>query len=159
MFSKFLKDSRPKAPRVSQAIGTKTLDLVRWPYIFFFCSSASAATKLAPLVAYEVYKEARVSLQVASQTNCLPSFQGTRYGHTIWFFFHQICKFLMVQGVQAGQHSEYLNHQISWAWVLVGSPLAVWTLLIYQNHITEWRENKGKYAEDTETWECTGVPK
>ena len=71
-----LRASRPRAPEVSIATGTKWWDLDSRAYFSFFLASAAVATALASLVASDMYEAAKVSTQVKSQTRHWPDFHG-----------------------------------------------------------------------------------
>ena len=70
-------DCGPMTPDVLMATGVNVCEESRWAYLVFFLSSANAATAPASLVALATYEGAKVSGQVASQTNNLPLFHGT----------------------------------------------------------------------------------
>ena len=71
-----LAASSPKAPKVSIAIGTKSIEVGSWAYLVDFSVSASEATTPGPRIARLIWLGARVSGQVKSQAKHRPSHHG-----------------------------------------------------------------------------------
>ena len=71
-----LAASLPKAPKVSIAIGTKSIEVGSWAYLADFSVSASEATIRGPRIARLIWLGARVSGQVRSQAKHRPSDHG-----------------------------------------------------------------------------------
>ena len=71
-----LAASSPKAPKVSIAIGTKSIEVGSWAYLVVFSVSASEATTPGPRTARLIWLGARVSGQGKSQAKHRPSDHG-----------------------------------------------------------------------------------